>query len=413
MSIVSRILNHGISRRFCLTLVALGIVATACVVLFIGRNPPTPLPEGITAQDVDIARRSFQEQYHRSPDDSDTMSWLAEWYLSRSRPELAIVCFNQIKTEHLIYGGMARYQQGRTLLSLHRATEAESQFRELLGSSVAMGALSREFLIDARQRLRHILEVELRFEERHEHLKGVMERGEADHFEIIAGCFPSLLRWNGSQAITWTEEFYAADPHSEVIRTALGRYRTGQGRLEESKQLLETIVADSPQNLPAVAALIACLRAADETDEVERRIKLLPPQSSDEPWLLLLQRGISAIDAGDGQAAIIAYEQVIKSDRTSTQAWQGLANAARITGDQPKRDRAINMARGLGRIQNHVDKVVKAADDPAGYLDVAELCLELELYQEAWVLTQRAQKLAPHDQRVESTLKRIKPHIRI
>jgi tetratricopeptide (TPR) repeat protein len=363
------------------------------------------LPAVVSLKEAEIARKSFEKQYGRAATHEDVVSWMAEWYLSRKRPADAIVCFNEIPTSHPEYGRMARFQQGRELLSLNRAIEAEQQFRELIPLEEASPTLDPKYLLDARQRLRHILEVELRFEERHELLKGVIAREEGDNFETVAACFSSQLRWNGPKAVAWLEEFRAVDPEHPVLRTAHGRYLTGQGKLQEAREVLEQLVTEFPENLRAKAALIACLREADAPDEVARRIAELPPQAPDEPWLLLLQRGAYALQNGRGAIALAAYEQVVQQDRTSAQAWQGIAQATRLTGDKERRAKAITMAGGLGRIQNHIGKGIQRATDSNSFIDVADVCAEIGLDREGWIMTQFARKLAPRNKRVLAAVK--------
>lgn len=351
-------------------------------------------------KECEIARKSFEKQYGRSADRDDVLSWLAEWYLARNRLADAVICFAEIPSSHPVYGRMARYQQGRSLLTLHRAIDAEQQLRELIELEEITPTISQELLVDARQLLRHILEVELRFEERHLLLKGVVARGEADNFEVVAACFPSQLRWNGPQAIAWMDEFYSVDSTHTVMRIAKGRYLTGQGKLQEARQLLEAVIIESPLDLRALAALIACLTEADAPDEVDQLMARLPPSTARDPWLLLLQRGDHALRNGRAKEAMAAYERVIQSDRSSGQAWMGIANAAIPLGDMPKRAHALKMATGLGRIQNHLDKGLRQASDPNSFMDVADLCADLGMDREGWVMTEFARKFAPQNRRV-------------
>ena len=393
-----------VTRRTILQGILLTFVMAAVAALWFGwpgsrRTTPT-LPADITAEEYAQGREAFELRYGRAADEFDVLSWLGEWNLSKKRLPKAVACFDAIPSSHPKYGRMARYLQGQALLNLHRATEAELQFVDLIKLEESSPQLEPGMLIDARQRLRHILEVELRFEERHQLLQGVVDRDEADSFEAVSFCFLSLLRWNGPDTVKWLEEFHAADPTSPWLNIALGRYRTGQGRLEEARQILEGVVHEHPSNRRALAALIACLREADALEEVTRRMEGLPPQSADDPWLLLLQRGADALQNGRPLAAVAAYEQLLQQDRTCTEAWQGLAQASRLLDDQPRRKRAIEMTTMLGRIQNHLGKAIQNASDPNSFLDIADLCAEISFNREGWILTQCARKLAPSNPRV-------------
>jgi tetratricopeptide (TPR) repeat protein len=359
-----------------------------------------PLPRGVARQEYDLASEAFELRYGHAANRMDTLSWLAESFLARDRLPEAVECFAEIPTSYPDYGRMARYQQGRSLLSLHRAVEAEQQFCELISVEEASPTIKPQYLIDARQRLRHILEVELRFEERKQLLRGPVSRGEADFFEVVAYCFPSHLRWNGPEAVKWLEEFHSADPANRWINIALGRYRTGQGKLEEARRVLEDVVRVHPDDRRAVAALIACLREADDPDELARRIGSLPPLSADDPWLLLVQRGQFANDHGRAEEAIAAFNELLKHDRTSTEAWAGLSQAFLVLNDQVRRKQALAMSSVLGRIQNNLGKIFRLPKDPESYLYVLDLCTEIDLVEEGWILAQFVGQLAPDNPKV-------------
>jgi predicted Zn-dependent protease len=369
------------------------------------RNDNLSVPSVVSFKEREIARQSFEQQYGRIADRMDVLSWLAEWYLTRKNLQNAVLCFQEIPTSHPSYGHMARFQQGRTLLILHRAAEAETQFRELIEAEEAAPEIEPKYLIDARQRLRHILEVELRFEERQSLLAGVVERGEADNFETVAYCFPSHLRWNGLQALEWIQEFYATDPAQPAIRVALGRYLTGQGKLQESQRILQDVVREFPTDLRAIAALIACFREADNSQEADRLMSTVAVRPARESWLMLQQRGEIALQHGQSGEALAAYELWIRGDRTCTAAWQGLANAARLSGDMSKRNAALKMVGGLGRIQNHLGKIIRNANDSNAFLDIADLCAEIDLNREGQILAQFVVRLEPRNRRALDTAK--------
>ncbi len=359
-------------------------------------------PDVVTSRDIEHAREMFELRYNRKGNRLDHLSWLAEWYLTRDRLADAVLCFAEIPTSHPQYGRMARYQQGRTLLTLHRAAEAEQQFRELIAADEASPQIEPRFLVDARQRLRHILEVELRFEERQRLLTGVIARDEADDFETIAFCFPSHLRWNGPDATRWLEEFHAADPNDAKINVALGRYRIGQGKLGEAREILEAVVQQHPDDLWAMSALIACLNDTGDPDELSRRLESLPPQADDDPWLLLALRGRYAVQNGQLEQGIAAFELLLKQDRTSTEGWSGLLSAISAIKDEARRKQILKMTAGIGRIQNNLGKIFRRADDPESYLSVIELCEEFGFDNEGLLLAKFVSKLAPDNPKVQA-----------
>ncbi|MDB5345598.1 MAG: hypothetical protein JWP89_3975 [Schlesneria sp.] len=370
------------------------------------RNPVGPgLPAEISAPEYRRAREAFELKYRKVADQIDVLSWIAERKLASNDPADAIPCFAAIPTSHPKYGHMARYQQGQILLKLHRAVEAEQQFRELIAAEEATPVLEPRRLINARGNLRHILEVELRFEERQRLLTGVVERREEDAFEAVVYCFPTVLRWNGPESILWLEQFHAAGPHSPWLEIALGRYRTGQGRLDEARPILERIYQEQPTNLWAAAALIACLQECGDLDRAAELLEKLPPQSEDDPWQLLTLRGSFALQNGNADVALAAYEQMLQQVRTCTEAWQGLAQAAQLKNDIERRTKALGMVAALGRIQNHLGKPLQNAADPNSFLDVADLCGEYNLLREGALMVRAAIQRAPQNERVLVTRK--------
>jgi tetratricopeptide (TPR) repeat protein len=362
-------------------------------------------PTGVSPADYQAAKQAFRREHRYDANRNDTLYLLAEKAIAEKRLEIAVACFAEIPTSHPDYGRMARYGQGITLVALYRAVEAEQQLRELISLEEASPKIKPEYLIHARQRLRHLLEVALRFEERHRLLRQVIDRDADQTFEPVAACFPTLVRWNGPDAVQWIEHFQASNPDDPQLNIALGRYRTSQGRLSEARQILEGVVRQHPKNLSALAALIACLREADDPDETTRIVQTLPPRSPNDPWLLLLQRGALAMQDGKHEEAAAAYEQLIQQDRTCVEAWHGLGQAARLLNDAPRSKKALNMSTSLGRIQNQLAKAIQESSSPSSFLDIADQCSEISLNREGAIMTRCARRLAPTNERVQTTVK--------
>jgi tetratricopeptide (TPR) repeat protein len=393
-----------IRPRLLTTAILLSMLLMLVATIYYGRNRVEPkLPAGITAQEYRRAREAFELKYRKVADEIDVLSWIAERKVASNDAADAISCFAAIPTAHPKYGHLARYQQGQILLKLHRAVEAEQQFRQLIAAEEVTPLLEPRLLISARGNLRHILEVELRFEERHRLLKGVIERGEEDPFEAVVYCFPTVLRWNGPESILWLEQFHATGPHSPWLEIALGRYRTGQGRLDEALPILERVHQEEPTNLHAAAALITCLQERGDLDGASELLGKLPPQSEEDPWQLLTLRGSFALQEGNADAALVAYEQMLRQVRTCTEAWQGVAQGAQLKNDVERRAKALGMVAALGRIQNHLGKPLQNAEDPNSFLDVADLCNEYNLLPEGALMVRAASLQSPQHERVLAT----------
>ena len=390
------------------TWIILGLIVVACITPMAWSwwrsSVEAALPPLITRKEFDLARMEFERQNGRRAQRADILYLLAEALLSAKQAEGAIHCLTEIPTSHPAYGRMARYMEGVALVSLFRAVEAEKQLREVIALEEASPTMKSAYLIHARQRLRHILEVEIRLEERQEMLRGVINRGEDVSFEPVAGCFPNLIRWDGPDAVQWIEHFQASNPENAELNIALGRYRTQQGKIKEARQILEKVVQENPANLSALAALMACLREDDDPDELARIFKMTPPRSPQDPWQMLLQRGTQEIEEGHHQEAIACYEQMLKQDRTCAEAWKGLGQAKRLAGDDAESKKALQRAADLARIQSQLGKTVQDSANPDSFLDVADICAELNLNREGAVMTRCARILDPKSERAAAAV---------
>lgn len=395
--------------RFRWIIAALLVVIIAAVAINQFRKPISivAFPDFVTAKEIERAKESFMlTQGHEATVD-ELVFWLAGSFAERKRLEDAVACYAKIPTSHQEFGRRSRFQQGQILLSLNRAIEAEKNFRELLALEETDPRLESRFRVSARQQLRHILEVELRFEERAKLLQPFLERDETDGFETLAALFPTHLRWNSPIGFEFLEKFHAVDPDQPILQAALGRYYTVQGRLEEARQQLDAAASTLQQDLGVKAALIACLREANDPD-LNRQMQALPPASPDEPWLLQFQRAEHALQADQFQQAVGYFEAIIRRDHTCTQAWQGLVQATRTSGESDARNHAIKMAAGLGRIQYQISRCLQAPTDPVPFLDVADACLELDLNREGLILSRLAERLSPGNIRAAESKNRFR-----
>lgn len=361
-----------------------------------------PLPPGVSIDDYNSAKKTFERAHKRGADRNDILQMLAERAITQRQLEIANNCFSQIPKTHPIYGRMAKYGQAITLDGMNRAVEAEIELREVISLEETSPKIKPEYLIHARQRLRHLFEAELRFEERHQLLRGIIARGEEQAYEPVIACFPSLVRWNCADSILWIEHYWAHNPDDPALNIALGRFRTVQGRIEKAREILDSVLRQHPHNLNALAALIACLRESDSEEELSRVRKSLPPQSLHDPWLLLLQRGALALQDGDKETAAAAYHQLLQQDRTNIEAWQGLIFATRQTNDE-QYIHSLKMLAALGRIQSLLGRSIQESTNASSFLDVADECAEVSLNWEGAVMTRCAQRLTPSDQRVINT----------
>lgn len=362
---------------------------------------PTPrLPPGIERDEYDLAAETFAERYGQPPDHLDVLSWLGEACVGQKRLEEAVACFAEIPSSHPKYGRSARYLQGQAALELDRAAAAERQFRELIALEEQSPTLPRGQLVDARQRLRFILEVELRFEERQELLRGVVARGEAEPFELAACCFPTLLRWWGTDAAGWLDEFLAQTPDDPALQLALIRFRTAQGRLDEALALFDQYQPSHSQDPATLAAGLALYRQRDDTEAFNRLARSLPPPSPADTWGLRYWRGHIARERGDSETALRELLALVRDVPAHAEAWRELVEVTRLAGRDRLRDIAARRVQVLGGIANRLGLALPKPREPRAWIEMAQLCDEGGLAPEARLVAAYALTLQPGDHRL-------------
>ncbi len=362
-----------------------------------GRRESEPaeaeLPAGLSAEAYQSARVEFFSRYQRVPTRIDALSYAAELALGREDYATAAACFAEIPSAHRQYGHMARYQQGFALLHLNQAHQAERQFREFLALEKKSPQASAKHHQDAMQRLRYILEVELRFRERRDLLAEMHERGLADAFDTLAYCFPTLLRWNGPDAVHWCEGFWKADPRDAKIAAAMARYRVGQGRLDQARELLKGIDPTSAKDPHVRAARLFLYSEAGELLALENMVDSLPPPDEGEPWLLLRMRGQARNRRGQFAEAERCFRMVLKSDPANVASYLGLARACAGQKRLEERKEMLRIADVLGRIQNRLGWVVNETTARQPLTEIAQLCREIGLDRQAELIAELVKRI--------------------
>ncbi len=387
------------------TSVILGLLVCTSLVSGLGwyfwPRPTIQLPEGIAPEEYRLAAVAFEQRYHHRPDREETLSWLGESLIQRERTDAALACLSGIAPDHPRLGRNAEYQSAQLALRLNRAAEAERLLRDVIQREEAQPILPPDHLIDARQRLRYLLEVELRMEERHSLLRGVLFRDEADGFEIAAGCFPTLLRWYGTQAADWIEAFAAATPDDRRVRVALGRFRTAQGRLDEARELLAAVRQEAPDDRAALAAWIAFLAEAGDRAALQHQLNDLPLAEADDPWLLQLWRARGQLERHELAEGLQTLLGLVQQIPTHAEAWQEIATAAQRVDAPALRDFAVSRAQRLGSIGNRLGWSVQTRESRP-WLEIVSLCQEAQLHDEARHVARFVLRLDPQQRQLET-----------
>jgi tetratricopeptide (TPR) repeat protein len=388
---------YRMSSRFvlgsCITVVLILGVVTG--VVWSLRNRTKLPPQGVSLREYQLAAKAFTRRYRTQPDHTDIVSWLAESAVAANDLDRALNCFAVIPSSHLKYGRFARLQQGEILLRLKRAATAEHQFREFLQLERVAPQSPPDHVDHALHQLRHILEVQLRFEERHTILSELISRKSADTFETLAFCFPTLFRWNGSQAQAWLEEFWQADAENFQIRVALARYRTGNGRLDEAHNLLDSCLAERPNDRHAVAALVALRHEEGDWDQMAQLLATVPPEESD-PWLLMRLRGHVLNHDGRFVAAAEQFRTALRIDPACAECYVGLADALAGQGQAEPQQSALATAQQLARIQNRLGWLDTEPDRLEVLLEVAQIARQIGLIDAARAITALVLRKSPY-----------------
>jgi tetratricopeptide (TPR) repeat protein len=240
-----------------------------------------------------------------------------------------------------------------------------------------------------------LLAVELRFEERQRLLAEIIQRGEAQTFEVLAWCFPTLLEWNSPHAAWRVEQAWQADAANVRLGVALARYRIGQGRLPESQLILTRCLELSPHDLDVKATLLAYHYEQNAWDEMAPIVADLPALQDSEPWLLLKMRGHFHEHHQRYAEAIDCYRRVLKADPASAESQLGLARALAAAGMRDESQKALAVSHGLARIQNKLGQSVQNPDSIEALEEIAQICEQIGLFQQAWLVASVALVKAP------------------
>lgn len=359
-----------------------------------------------TDEEIRYARREIGKLGNAEPDEHDVIMFLAQKAVLDERWDRSEELFALIPTSHKSYGRSARHQQGQVLLRLNRSVEAEEQLREFIRLEQTSPTSKPEHLVDAIQRLRSLLEMQLRFEERRQLIAPLALHSQGDASDVVFYCFPNLLRWNGSSAISQLEAYHKVDPNHLNLRIALGRYRAARGRFDEAEEILDDCLAEAPNHIFVVAAHIELLKELADWDSIQEAIGKLGPASKDDPWHLLRLRGHAANRKNDFEVAIHCFQLALQSDPANSESYSGLARSYYGLNCLPEQKNAAHRAQVLTRIQNRLGWTQSSPDDVSPLLEIVDLCLEIELHEQAYVIARLANRLAPNNAEVVKRVER-------
>jgi len=357
-----------------------------------GRKEPRPPPiaETLTPEMLSAAQQQFESTYKRKADKYDTLSWLGELAGRAGRLRHAITAFSRIPSSHPRYGHSARYQQAQYLMKLNRVRDAEENLHEFLQLESENQQMKAAHTESALWQLNYLYGIELRLKRRHKVLAVIHRMGKARIEESLGYCYPSLHRWNGSDAVTAVEEFLKVDPGDFYLRLALGRYRTMRGRIEDAWKILQECYTEQPDNLQLAGARAECLVEQDDMQAVDKLLAELPAVAATDPLLLLNIRGRYYHRQEQYKTAIECFEYAIKTDPSNAEAYLGLARAYSALKQTAKQKETLHITRGLARIQNRIGGAQEDVSTAAALQEIIEISFDIGLEQEARIMLETA-----------------------
>jgi len=341
------------------------------------------LPQGITVGDYRAAQRRLQQQRSQPIDDADVFAELARQSLTAGQWQKGLTCLKQIPPDHPRHGHWALARRADCFLELRHARSAEAALKELLRRESNQPTLSPQRLRQARDRMDYLLVLQLRFEERQTLLRQRMKLGEADRFDVLEFCFPSLQVWNHPHAVEELEAFYRTTPDDLRLRIALGRYRCAAGEFDEARRLLPSCCREARDDGEFQAALLECLWRRRKWEAMQTVIERSSEPTAESPSLLLQMHGRFYLHKRELQAAQRCFEMILNNDATNMDAHQGLIRVYRRRGHSRKLHETAHRARALARIRNCMSWAQKQPHAIEPFQKIAHICQQAGFSEQA------------------------------
>ena len=365
-----------------------GVVLIVAILVFSNRGHEFDvIPEDLHQ----AASKQYRSLYNRDPKEMDLFSMAGEIAVARQDYEIANKCFAQIPSDHSQYGASARLQQAQVLLKLNLPSQAELQLREFL-------KLNSPHRLSGQQFLRYLLEIELRFEERHRLLAVMHQEGDLTPQDAIFYGFSSLLRWNGEVAVDRCQEFYRAEPVETDVAIAWAHYLGGTARASEGLEIVDSVLSLQPRNLRAVGVKAFLLSELGEDADLSQLLKELSEPQKSDPWLLLRMRGRWAYDNDELKLAEQCYQLYLSNDVSFTECYVVLAKIAAKIGETEKQQAYLESAQTLAIIQNRLGGAQFSLTDEKFYVELAELSHRIGLRSQTELMAKSALQINPESQ---------------
>ena len=347
------------------------------------------IPAGIDEAEFGRARKLYVQRTQLQPNQMDVLSLLGELALHEKNLELAATCFEAIPVTQPKYGLAAKLHAGQIFIRLDRALEAEENFRAFLDHAERALPEDHPDVALARSWLCYLMAAELRFEDRKIVLAEQHAAGSASINDSKQYYFPNLLIWNSSTARERLRAFLKENPDDPQLNIAQGRYLMAEGKLEDAQSHLQEWLSRSSGDLACIAALLECNFERDDWSQIDQLMSVVPAISADEPWLLTLMRGQSALHQKRWEEAESCFNTYLNNDPGSTAACMGLSRALTQLGRAEEAGHVQARLLVLSKIRPQLTDVNQA--NPAAIEKLARECDELQMRDAAQSFRRHAQ----------------------
>lgn len=367
------------------------------------RSNSVQLPPGVTELAYSRAARESRIALGRQPEPVDVFHRMGMRSFDIQDWPLADACLARIPENHPRYGQSAAFARAQALLELGRLNASETLIRKFLEreGKTPSPAVTSEDRVRAKHFLSLILSIELRFEERDGQLWDLISRDEADLFDTLAACFPTLMQWSNSESARRIEDASQIDPENIDLQSTLALYRMAQGRIDEARSMAAECLRQQPEDPRVRATWLAVVFEMGDWETLSRAVAVFGPAKPSEPWLLLRVRGQAALHDGKFQEAAECFRYVLAHDPANAESHLGLARAYQALKQPAEQQRHLAAAEALARIQNRLGWANAQDPSPEALGQIASLCFDIGLSKQCRTIADAGIARFPKDQELQ------------
>ena len=368
----------------------IGLLCMVCVAWwFLFRGPEIPV--GVSERNYKLAAIRFESVSKRTPDHFDILMVVGELAVQKDDLDTAIAAFSDVTDEHPEYGPSARFQEALVLVRQQHARQSERSFRRFLKLAKTNSKVSQQDVTEARQWLSFLLSVQLRLDERKEILAAAHDARQINVADSKQYYFPRLLIWKSSSGRRRLMEFLEKDKSDFLLNVALGSYLIGEGKLQEGRTLLESLLAEVPNQPDCVVALLECCFEQDDWKTIASIVSGQQSYQAGERHVLTRSRGELALHERRWEDAVVEFTRALESDLSDPAVNMGLVKALNQLGKTDEQQAAQHRSLLLSQIR--VNMARNNERSPGPLLDLAERCREIEMPMAAETFEWHSQRI--------------------